>query len=567
MSYSTLRDFVDALDRAGELHRVKTTVNPILEITEITDRISKSPAASVSEHARQYDPHHAHLGGKAIFFESVESSCSTHHHENIPVLINAFGSYRRMEMALGVTEGGFQSLVDKIASILKPRIPAGLMQKVQKGLELVQLAGVRPKLVCHGICQEVIKQGDQVNLLELPVIKCWPGDGDPRSCGYDITPEQAGTAEGQGRFITLGTMHTIHPDEMDRVDQIPDSHNVGIYRAQIIDRSHTAMHWHMHHDGGRYWRAWKKAGRPMPLAIVFGGESVLPYAATAPLPPGVSELIFAGFLHGQGLPMVRCKTIDLHVPANAEIVIEGYVSTEAAPPGLEPHMLRSGENINECIGPGAILEGPFGDHTGYYSLPDRYPVFEVTAITHRHDPIYPCTVVGLPPQEDYYMGKASERLFLPVVQSILPDLVDYDLPMFGAFHNCIFVKIRKEYPLQARRVMHALWGLGQLAWTKMIVVLDEDIDIHDHEQVLFHWSANCDPLRDVEIVRGPVDILDHASPAVGCGHKIGFDATRKIKGEEVGGLAVRDWPDALVMSPVIKELVNRKWREYGFNII
>ena len=288
---------------------------------------------------------------------------------------------------------------------------------------------------------------------------------------------------------------------------------------------------------------------------------MLPYAATAPLPPGISELLFAGFLNGSGIPLVKCKTIDMHVPANAEIIIEGYVSTKADPPGLTPDEIR---NSNSDIrNQHQVFEGPFGDHTGFYSLPDRYPIFTVTAITHRRDAVYPTTIVGLPPQEDYYLGKATERIFLPLLQTLIPDIIDYDLPMFGCFHNCVFVKIKKEYPLQARRVMHAIWGAGQMAWTKMIVVVDHDVDVHDHEQVLFHLCANADPGRDVEIVNGPLDILDHAAPRFGAGHKIGFDATRKIAGEEVNGQPVRDFPPILKMAEDIKTKVTQRWNEYG----
>ena len=301
----------------------------------------------------------------------------------------------------------------------------------------------------------------------------------------------------------------------------------------------------------------------MPCAIALGGESVLPYAATAPMPPSVSELLLAGFLNDGAIELVKCKTVDLHVPANSEIVIEGYVSTDAGLPGLDLDQLHPGGGP-EHVGPGAVIEGPFGDHTGYYSLPDRYPVFEVTAITSRRRPIYPTTIVGLPPQEDYYLGKATERVFLPLLQTLAPDIIDYDLPMFGSFHHCAFVKIRKEYPLQARRVMHAIWGVGQMAWTKMIVVVDEHVDVHDHEQVLFHLCANCDPGRDVEVVSGPLDILDHAAPRMGAGHKLGFDATAKIKGEEVGGHPVRPWPPLIEMDADVRELVSRRWAEYGF---
>jgi 4-hydroxy-3-polyprenylbenzoate decarboxylase len=544
--YPTLRDFVNALDQAGELHRVKTQVSPLLEITEIADRVSKSPAANPSATAKQFDPHHAALGGKALLFEDVEGS-------DMPLLINALGSYRRMEMALGCTDGGFEGLADKVAKLVKPEPPTGLMEKLKKIPELAKIASYPPRVVPSGACQQVVRSGGDVDLFKLPIIKCWPHDGDPRKVGYDVDMPAGG---GEGRFITFGQTYTIHPDDAGKDGPRP-SRNVGMYRQQLIDRTHTAMHWHMHHDGARHWRAWKKLGKPMPCAIAFGGESVLPYAATAPLPPGISELLFAGFLNGGAIDMVKCRTIDMHMPANSEIVIEGYVSTEADMPNYDPRRVPE-------IGDGAVFEGPFGDHTGFYSLPDRYPLFEVTAITHRQQPIFPATIVGLPPQEDYYMGKATERIFLPLLKTLVPDIIDYDLPMFGAFHNCAFIKIRKEYPLQARRVMHAIWGAGQMAWTKMIVVVDEDVDVHDHEQVLFHLCANHDPGRDIEIVNGPLDILDHAAPRLGAGHKIGLDATRKIAGEEVGGHPVRDWPELLSMDEATKSLVERRWHEYGF---
>jgi 4-hydroxy-3-polyprenylbenzoate decarboxylase len=295
----------------------------------------------------------------------------------------------------------------------------------------------------------------------------------------------------------------------------------------------------------------------MPVAIALGGESVMPYAATAPMPPGISEMLLAGFLNRGGIPLVDCKTVPLSVPANSEIVIEGYVSHEAGLPGFDPRVAGS------TLGPGAVFEGPFGDHTGFYSLPDRYPLLEVTAITHRRNPVYPTTIVGLPPQEDYYLGKATERLFLPLLKTLIHDIIDYDLPMFGAFHNCVFVKIKKEYPLQARRVMHSIWGAGQMAWTKMIVVVDHDVDVHDQDAVMFHLCANCDPGRDVEVVNGPLDILDHAAPRLGAGHKMGFDATRKIPGEEVGGNPVRSWPPIIEMQASIRERVASRWRELG----
>jgi len=274
----------------------------------------------------------------------------------------------------------------------------------------------------------------------------------------------------------------------------------------------------------------------MPLAIVLGGEPVLTYAATCPLPPDVSELLLAGFLNDGGIELVLCRTIPMEVPAHAEIVIEGWVDPKET-----------------------LIEGPFGDHTGFYSLADRYPAFHVTAITHRRDAVYPATVVGMPPQEDYYLGKATERIFLPLLQMLIPDIIDYSLPMFGAFHNCVFVKIRKAYPLQARKVMSSIWGAGQMMFSKLIVVVDNHVNVHDEQDVLFHVGANVDWRRDTVIVDGPCDILDHSTPYYGAGGKIGIDATRKIPGEGV----VRDWPDELRMSEAVEALIARRWKEYG----
>ncbi|MEM1423525.1 MAG: UbiD family decarboxylase, partial [Planctomycetota bacterium] len=408
-----------------------------------------------------------------------------------------------------------------------------------KGLELAKVASLPPKVVRSGPCQEVVKTGDEVNLFDLPIIQCWPDDGDPRKCGYPVSPEQAGTAEGRGRYITLAGMYTIAPEDAGKPDGEPrPSRNVGMYRAQLIDRNRTAMHWHVHHDGAAHWRAWKQHNDKrgdhsggMPLAIVLGGESVLPYAATAPLPPGISELIFAGFLNQGAIKLVKCQTVDLHVPANAEIVIEGFVSTEAGPIGWLP---ESGADL----GPGAVFEGPFGDHTGFYSLPDRYPIVEVTAVTHRADAVYPTTIVGLPPQEDYYLGKATERVMRPLLKTIIPDIADYDLPMFGAFHNCAALRVEKVYPLQGRRTMHAVWGAGQMSWTKTLFVVDDSVDPHDTPAVLRAAARHCHPIRDVETVRGPLDILDHAAPFLGGGTKMGFDCTPAWAGEDANGVAV-----------------------------
>jgi len=564
---------VAALEAAGELKRVSASVSPLLEVTAIADRVSKSPAAVASEYAKTFDPHHHALGGHALLFDHIEGAA-------FPLLINAFGSYTRMERALGCdaqghVPGGFEALAERVGALIKPEPPTGLMNKMKKGLELARVASFGPKVVKRGPCQEVVKTGDEINLFDLPIIKCWPLDGAPDTVGYNLDAAQSGTAKGEGKYITLAGMYTIHPDDAGKPMGEPrPSRNIGMYRAQLIDGQHTAMHWHVHHDGARHWRAWKKAwaddtlpahvkeqlpGGGMPLAIVLGGESVLPYAATAPLPPGISELLFAGFLNDASIPLVKCKTIDLEVPANAEIVLEGTVSTKAGPIGHDPRK-KGSDPLN--VGH-EVFEGPFGDHTGFYSLPDRYPVFTCTAMTHRRDAVYPTTIVGKPPQEDYYLGKATERIFLPLLKTLVHDIIDYDLPMFGAFHNCAFIQIRKVYPLQARRVMHAIWGAGQMAWTKSIVVVEDHVDVHDHEQVLFTLCANCDPGRDIEIVNGPLDILDHAAPRLGAGHKIGFDATRKWPGEECGGHAVRDFPPDLTLPDELLKKVERRWSEYG----
>jgi 4-hydroxy-3-polyprenylbenzoate decarboxylase len=515
---ATLSDFLKLLEADGELARVKAPVNPKLEIAEICDRVSKTP--SPHGHKEPDRTPAAALGGKALLFESVQGS-------DIPVAINTFGSYYRVNKALG--SNTLTELAEGIQQLLKPELPTTLMEKMKKLPELMKLASFPPKIVRNGICQEVVKEGDQADLTRLPIIQCWPWDGDASSGEVaDAQAAAAATERGSGRYITFGGVFTQDPHTGDR--------NIGMYRVQVYSPRKCAMHWHMHHDGARHFRMYQALGRKMPLAIVLGGESVLPYAATAPLPPGVEELLLAGFLNGGGIELVPCKTIDLHVPANAEIVIEGYVDPSEK-----------------------LLEGPFGDHTGFYSLADFYPAYHVTAITSRSRPIYPTTIVGKPPMEDYFLGKATERIFLPLLRMLVPDILDYSLPMAGVFHNCAYIKIRKEYPYHARRVMHAIWGAGQMCFTKFIIVVDEHVNVHDEQDVLFHLFSNCDPARDTEIVRGPVDILDHAAPVMGAGSKIGFDATAKIAGEG----EVRRWPTELAMDPATRELVERRWKEYG----
>ncbi len=518
MATETLSEFLNLLEREGELAHVTARVDPKLEIAAICDRVCKMPAPHGHQELDRSPA--AALGGKALLFENVSGS-------DIPVAINTFGSYWRVNQALGTQTLG--ELADRVQALVKPEMPTTLLEKMKKLPDLLKLGSFPPKSVRSGICQQVVLEGEKADLNRLPIIQCWPLDGDLDSGQVaDSAASAAATERGSGRYITLGGIFTQDPENGDR--------NIGMYRVQQFGPRKCAMHWHMHHDGARHFRMYQKRAEKMPLAIVLGGESVLPYAATAPLPPGIEELLFAGFLNDRGIELVPCRTIPLEVPANAEIVIEGYVDPREK-----------------------LLEGPFGDHTGFYSLADWYPAFYVTAITHRKNPVYPTTIVGKPPMEDYFLGKATERIFLPLLRTMVPDIVDYSLPISGVFHNCAFVKIRKEYPYHARRVMHAIWGAGQMSFTKFIIVVDEHVNVHDEQDVLFRLFSNCDPERDSEIVHGPVDILDHASPEHGAGSKIGFDATVKWPGEG----KVRKWPTELEMDQKTKELIERRWKEYG----
>jgi 4-hydroxy-3-polyprenylbenzoate decarboxylase len=504
MPYDTLQDFLSALDAAGELRRISAPVDPVLEITEIADRVSKSPTRDGDYPAAGKAP--GNTINQALLFTHVQGS-------SIPVVINTFGSTKRLCMALGCES--FDELANRIAELTRPEVPTGIWNKIKKGIDFLKIGSYQPKVRSSGggaPCQEVVHtdgEGGGADFGMLPIIQCWPEDG--------------------GKYITLGQTVTKHPETGAR--------NLGIYRVQIFGPKLAAMHWHPHHDGARHFRAWAKDNKPCPIAISFGGESVLPYAATAPLPPGIDEHMFAGFLQGRGLDLVPCKTVPLEVSANAEIVIEGWVDPRQT-----------------------ILEGPFGDHTGFYSLAGQFPVLNISAITHRRNPIYPTTIVGKPPQEDFYLGKATERLFLPLLKILIPDLIDFELPMFGVFHSCAFVKIKKEYPFHARKVMNAIWGAGQMAWTKIIIVVDEDVDVHNVDEVMFRVAGNVDPKRDIMMVDGPLDILDHAAPYEGAGSKMGIDATRKWPGEGT----VRDWPTEIRMDQATKEKVTKRWKEYGF---
>ncbi|MEL7472978.1 MAG: UbiD family decarboxylase [Planctomycetota bacterium] len=543
--YRDLASFITALEQAGELVCIDASVSPILEISEIADRMSKSAAPNLPAGATQRnDPRFHDRGGKALLFTNVEGA-------DRPLLINAFGSYRRMEMAMGSQRwggDGLESLAETIGMLAKPEPPRGLGEIFQKAKQFLPvLKNTAPKRMRRpGACQEIVRTGADIDLRSWPILRCWPLDGDYASVGYpaDVNNGVDEIERGdewdrlyRGRYITLAGIHTIHAD--DRDDPKPKSHNIGMYRVQLLGRDRVAMHWHMHHDGAAHWRSWKKLGQPMPVAIALGGPSVLPYAATAPLPPGLSELLMAGFLNGGGIRLCRAKTVPLWVPADAEMVIEGWVSDKAGVIGWDPR------ETDEPLGEDAVFEGPFGDHTGFYSMPDRYPIVRVSAVTERKNAVYPTTIVGLPPQEDYFLGKATERLFLPLLKVLIPDIEDYDLPMFGAFHNCAFLRIKKQYPLQARRVMHAVWGAGQMAWTKFLFVVDDDVDVHDTRAVMAACARWCEPRRAMETVRGPLDILDHAAPRLGAGTKMGFDCTRPWAGEEANGVGFEE-PGRLV---------------------
>ena len=485
MAYKDLREFIAALEARGELKRIKAEVDPELEITEITDRVSK-------------------MEGKknvALLFENVKGS-------SMPVLMNAFGSYDRMAMALGVEK--LDDVADELREMLKlPYISLQNKMSVVTMLPMIKRAINFPKYVKSAPCQEVVEENPSLD--DIPILKCWPQDGGP--------------------FITLPLVFTKNPATGKR--------NVGMYRLQKYDSKTTGMHWHIHKNGAENFRDTKaKGGDKIEAAVAIGTDPVLTYAATAPLPRDIDEMVFAGFLRHKSVEMVKCKTVDIEVPAHAEIILEGYVKTDE---------LRR--------------EGPFGDHTGYYSLADDYPVFHITAITHRKNPIYAATIVGKPPMEDCYIAKATERIFLPLLQQMLPEVVDINMPLEGVFHDCVIVAIKKQFPMHARKVMHALWGMGQMMNVKMIIVVDAHVNVQDLKEVWWRVYNNIDAKHDLEIVEGPLDVLDHSSPMAKWGAKLGIDAT-KTWAEEGHS---REWPDEINMSDSIKARVDAKWRELGLD--
>jgi 4-hydroxy-3-polyprenylbenzoate decarboxylase len=483
-AWRDLRDFVAQLEQAGRLRRVSVPVSRDLEIAEITDRVSKSPAG----------------GNVALLFERVEGF-------DMPVLVNAFGAADRMATALGVSR--LDELGERVAKLLDLKLPGTFAERLAKLGTLFDLVRAGPKRVTQAPCQEVVETRHP-SLAALPALTCWPGDG--------------------GRYITLPGVFTRDPRTGAR--------NVGMYRLQIFDDRTLGMHWQIHKGAAEHERVALEAAapQPMPVAIALGGDPVMVYAASAPLPPGVDEVVFAGWLRGEGVELVRCVTQDLEVPAHAEIVLEGWV---------DPRERR--------------LEGPFGDHTGYYSLAREYPVFHLTAVTRRARPIYPTTLVGRPPQEDYWLGKATERLFLPIVRMMLPEVVDMNMPAEGVFHNLVIVAVRKRYPGHARKVMAALWGMGLMMLAKTIVVVSEHVNVHDLSEVAWRATGNIDPRRDLVILEGPADDLDHAALRHRFGGKLGVDATEKSALDDI----VQPWPDEIRMSPEIRERVTRRWKDYG----
>ena len=544
MAYDDLRDWIRTLEKHGELKRIGEEVSPELEITEITDRVSKigaGPRAGAKGSAGDYAP-----GGPALLFENVKG------HPGHKVFINQFGSERRMALALGVER--LDEIAERIRGLMNVKAPAGLFDKLKMLPQLGALTSAFPKTVSakEARCKEVILR-DNFDLNVFPILQCWPHDG--------------------GRFITLPCMHTRDPRNGRR--------NIGMYRMQVYDGQTTGMHWQRQKVAAEHYREALRAaassasdadprtarvaamaesaggavaipdgpiggmpqvamgnlkGSRLEVAVSIGTDPATTFSAIVPAPPEVEEFMIAGFLRGKSVEIVKCETVDLEVPAHAEIVLEGYV---------ELGELRA--------------EGPFGDHTGFYTLTDQYPVFHLTCITHRKDPIYAATIVGKPPMEDAWMGKAVERIFLPAMKMTIPEIVDIHLPVEAVFHNLMLVSIRKSYPGQARKVMNAIWSLGQAMFTKVIVVVDEDCDVQDVGEVVLRVANNIDPERDIQFTLGPVDSLDHAARLPNYGSKMGIDATRKWKAEGFE----RPWPAMIEMDRATKARVDALWAKLG----
>jgi len=536
LPFDDLRHWIAALDRAGELKRIQTEADPILEIAEITDRVSKMHLRGQPPSVRAGEGRQP--GGPALLFQNLKG------HARSQLLINQFGSDARMKLALGVSS--FDEVADRIRAFMDVKSPQGFLDKIKMLPLLAEAGKFFPRTVSTGPCKEVIKR-DEFSLLDFPILQCWPKDG--------------------GRFITLPCVVTRDPKTGKR--------NLGMYRMQVYDERTAGMHWQRQKNaaeharermrmavedrvgtgvlarparaesaraavdimarssGGSVLAPGERPSGKMEVAVAIGTDPAVTFCAVVPAPPDIEEYVIAGFLRGAPVDLVKCETVDLEVPATSEIVLEGYI------------------NLDELR-----TEGPFGDHTGFYSLEDLYPVFHVTCITHRKDPIYAATIVGKPPQEDAYMGKAVERIFLPLMKLTIPELVDINLPIEGVFHNLMIVSIKKSYPGQARKVMNAIWSLGQAMFTKCIVVVDEDVDVQDLADVTLKVLNHIDPERDIQFTLGPVDSLDHASRLPDYGSKMGIDATRKWASEGF----TRPWPEEIVMDAKTKALVDSKWK-------
>lgn len=482
MACQNLSEFIERLRKEKELVEISAVVDPSLEITEIYDRIVKQ-------------------GGPALLFRRVKGS-------TIPLAINLFGSFRRMNLALGVSD--LRQICQQIESFVELKVPEKITDKLKFLPKLHLLHKITPRVVSKAPCQEVVqKEGDL--LAKFPIIQCWPGDA--------------------GRYITFPMVITKDPQTGIR--------NVGAYRMQVFDGRTTGMHWQIHKDGTVHHRQYREKGiRRMEVAVALGADPVTMFSAVCPLPFGIDEFVFSGFLRGKAVELVKCKTVDLEVPAESEIILEGYVDVEEK-----------------------RLEGPFGDHTGYYSLAKEFPVFHVECVTHRRSPIYVTTAVGRPPMEDAYMAKAIERIFLPLIHSQFPEIIDMNLPVGGVFTNCVLVSIKKSYPQHAKKVMHLLWGFGQLMFEKMVLVFDGDVDLHDPQEVAWRAFNNVDPRRDMIFTEGPLDELDISASQDLFGSKVGVDCTRKWPEEGMQ----RPWPDDIVMSEEIRKQVTRRWQEYGLD--
>ena len=542
MAYNDLREWIAALDKAGELKRITEPVSPHLEITEITDRVSK-----IGSKSGPANPDKKHTpGGPALLFENITG------HPGHKVFINQFGSERRMALALGVQH--LDEIADRIQGLLHMKAPESLLDKLKMLPQVAELTRAFPKTISakDAPCKQVIRR-DNLNLLDFPILTCWPHDGGP--------------------FITLPCVHTRDPKSGKR--------NIGMYRMQVYDAQTTGMHWQRQKVAAEHYREALRAaaasnapsspaaarvaamaetsggayapatpglpggsfaqfgnlkGSRMEVAVSIGSDPATTFSAIVPAPPDIEEYLIAGFLRGKPVEIVQCETVDLQVPAHAEIVLEGYV---------ELGELRT--------------EGPFGDHTGFYTMQDEYPVFHLTCITHRRDPIYAATIVGKPPMEDAWMGKAVERIFLPMMKMTIPEIVDINLPPEGVFHNLMIVSIRKSYPGQARKVMSAIWSLGQAMFTKCVIVVDEDCNVQDLAEVTLRVTNNIDPERDIQFTLGPIDSLDHASRLPNYGSKMGIDATRKWQAEGFN----RPWPAMLEMDPTTKSKIDKIWSKLG----